>query len=1258
MGKLSFAIALNLLTDGVKKGATEAQNIVKNLTSKLTSTLGSLGLSFGAFSFGRSALEAGGKFEDAMARVKAVSNATKNEFKSMEDEAQRLGATTKYSATDAAGALENLVRNGLKPLEATKAVGKTLEFAQANTIELAEAADIATNVMNGFGKSVDELGNINDVLSSTAAHSATNVTDLAEALKIAAPMATTAKIGIEETNAALGTLANVGFKGTDAGTGVKQMLIAISSQSSEAAKTLKRYGVNLNETTLKNDGLVKSLQKLKDSGIGNSIQDLVAVFGKLAAPKAAALINNVDKLSELSTTLRNSQGENARMFEQSTGKYMNALHTLKSTWESVMISIFKKSEGGVVGFLNALIGGLSYVKDNLTKIAIQIAAAFATSKLVGVWRAWRESTATAMASSVTSAQTAAARIAILEQQALELKRGIALREQALETATAQERIRLEEQTMVKRRALAQNFTAQRKLNALQIAASEQASAAASSSAWGTAWRGLKATAVGAAASIKAALSSLIPMLVVTGIIELGSALKDLWDRAHLAEERLKDVANKSRELDDAMRTNLGIMRSSEKGSTAWQTALKNLKDEYPDLISKLDLEKVSVQTNAKEYNELKKKIDGAISSQKEYWATEAKLANVKSKKDDFFGRSGSFFTDTFSTFREFKNSVYHEYERNRLKNNSKSNLNKFKGEHDAAMVDVEGILQRGDWSAKSRQMLVYHKIKRFVGDNKKSLSLAKNLIIDYGREVKSYENAVLKTIPKTNTGNAPETKSEDEGGGGGGNGSGGGTAKKKKETELYRIQREYEKKLENLAFEYGQGLITEKKFNERKRELLKDVAHNIINSDERETKDSSFGKTQLNEYKKDFEQGAQRKAKELENEYNKRLQTLKSQASTLTTEVFENEKESIYKEYRNAADDAIKEFTELGLSSESLIDAFGDLYALLGKAETDLAKGNPEDYKRDKRKDYKKTKIEISEEELNLAQQKLSDMIGGKFKEAGKTAAQMVDDINAQIGRVKSLKEALQLEEIKTDVKQFNTELSRVSYEGIRGTGDTIIGVANAWRQLSETMSNTDASAWEQISAVWSTLTASIDGVIQIVNLINEFTKASELLAAAKQAEGVATQATAAAAVEATATQTAAQAEQVATTIAANAALTKSAEILMAAQATAAYAALPVVGVGLAAQQIAGMKALIAGAGAFARGGIVGGTDYHDNTIARVSSGEMILNGRQQRNLFNSINRGELGGGGTQKIEIVGRLRGSDIYFSQRNDSARHGRKG
>lgn len=1254
MGKLSFAIALNLLTDGVKKGAAEAQNIVKNLTSKITSTLGSLGLSFGAFSFGREALEAGGKFEDAMARVRAVSNATKSEFKAMEDEAQRLGATTKYSATDAANALENLVRNGLKPLDAAKAVGKTLEFAQANTIELAEAADIATNVMNGFGKEVADLGNINDVLSSTAAHSATNVSDLAEALKIAAPIATTAKIGIEETNAALGTLANVGFKGSDAGTGVKQMLIAISSQSSEAAKTLKRYGVTLNESTLKNDGLVKSLQKLKESGIGNSIGDLVAVFGKLAAPKAAALINNVDKLSELSTTLKNSQGENARMFEQSTGKYMNALHTLKSTWESVMISIFKKSEGGVVGFLNAVIGGLNYIKDNLTKIAVQIAAAFATSKLVGVWRGWKAAAATAAASSVTSVQTATAKIAILEQQALELKRGIALRERALETATAQERVRLEEQTMAKRRALAQNFAAQRKLNAIKIAATEQASATASATAWGTAWRGMKATAVSAAASMKAAFMSFIPMAAVTLVIELGSALKDLWDRAHLAEERLKDVADKSTQLDEAMRTNLGVMRNSEKGSAAWQAALKNLKYEYPDLISKLDLEKVSVKTNAKEYNELKKKIDGAISSQKEYWATEAKLANVKDKKDDFFGRKEGFWgkhVDAFgSIFTQFKGAVKGQGRGRGVWTGS----SKQEGEFDAAMAEVEGLLSDSSLSTEGKFKRVYHKIKNFVGSNRHALQMAKNIAKAYDESVGAYEKATLKTLPKTAQGgatateegetNQPPHSGEDK--------------KKKKDSELAKLQKDYATKLENLNFEYKEGLITEKKFNEKKRELLKELARSVIDSDEKATKQSAFGRKALGEYKKDFGESANRKAKELEEEYKKRLQTLKANESTFTKDDFESEKEAIYKEFKNSADEAVKEFTELGFSSSKLVEAFGDFYAVLGKAESDLSKGKAEDYKRNTSQDYKKTKKEISEEELNLAQQKLSDMMGGRFKEAGKTAAQMIEDINAQILKVKSLKEALQLDEIREDLKNFQEQVNNLSYEGLRGGGDALIGVANAWQQLSQTMSNADATAWEKIQAVWSALTSSIDGVLQIVNIINEFTKASEMLAAAKQAEGLATQTASAVAVEAAATQTAAQTAQVTTAIAANAALAKSAQVLMASQATAAYAAIPFAGIGLAAKQIAGMKALIVGASAFARGGIVGGNDYHDNTIARVSSGEMILNGRQQRNLFNSINRNELGGGGAQRIEIVGRLRGSDIYFSQRNDSHRHGRKG
>jgi TP901 family phage tail tape measure protein len=159
-------------------------------------------------------IEAGRGFEDQMARVKAISNASTKNFEMMRKEAARLGSTTKYSARQAAAALENLVRNGLSATKATKALSSVLELAGANAIELAEAADIVTNTMNMFEISIEDLNRVNDVLSKTTASSATNLTDLYEALKYAAPTANLFGINIEEVNAALGILANQGIKGS------------------------------------------------------------------------------------------------------------------------------------------------------------------------------------------------------------------------------------------------------------------------------------------------------------------------------------------------------------------------------------------------------------------------------------------------------------------------------------------------------------------------------------------------------------------------------------------------------------------------------------------------------------------------------------------------------------------------------------------------------------------------------------------------------------------------------------------------------------------------------------------------------------------------------------------------------------------------------------------------------------------------------------------------------------------------------------
>ena len=143
---MSFKVLLELQTKEFQKGIKSIQKQLSGFGKFIKSAfaLGSITM------FGRQMVQVGKDFEDAMARVQAVSNATTDEFKKMQAEAQKLGSTTRYTATEAAGALENLTRNGMSAAQATKALSSVLKLAQANAIGLAEAANIITNTLNMF----------------------------------------------------------------------------------------------------------------------------------------------------------------------------------------------------------------------------------------------------------------------------------------------------------------------------------------------------------------------------------------------------------------------------------------------------------------------------------------------------------------------------------------------------------------------------------------------------------------------------------------------------------------------------------------------------------------------------------------------------------------------------------------------------------------------------------------------------------------------------------------------------------------------------------------------------------------------------------------------------------------------------------------------------------------------------------------------------------------------------------------------------
>ena len=385
-----------------KKQFVAGLNSIKKELRSFSGLLKSTFALGGITMFGRQMVQVGADFENAMAKVQAVSNATTKEFQAMQKEAQRLGATTKYTATEAASALENLTRNGLKAADATKALSKVLQLAQANAIDLATAADIVTNTMNAFGLSVNELQRVNDVMSSTAANAATNINDLYEAMSVAGPYAKIMNATIEETAAAIGTLANMGIKGSNAGKTLAAMYQRLSAITPKAAKELQKYGLNLDEAAIKSQDLATTLKQLNESGIGNSVEALSNLFGKNYAGNVAQLINSVGEFNTMLNVTANAAGTTERMFEQGVGSVRKELDTLKSSYEGLLISISQKTSGVVKGAIRLLQNLITNFKSvggtimNIASVAVPLLGSNIT-KLVRVIKTAATETAAATA---------------------------------------------------------------------------------------------------------------------------------------------------------------------------------------------------------------------------------------------------------------------------------------------------------------------------------------------------------------------------------------------------------------------------------------------------------------------------------------------------------------------------------------------------------------------------------------------------------------------------------------------------------------------------------------------------------------------------------------------------------------------------------------------------------------------------------------------------------------------------------------------
>ena len=309
-----------------------------------------------------------------------------------------------------------------------------------------------------------------------------------------------------------------------------------------------------------------------------------------------------------------------------------------------------------------------------------------------------------------------------------------------------------------------------------------------------------------------------------------------------------------------------------------------------------------------------------------------------------------------------------------------------------------------------------------------------------------------------------------------------------------------------------------------------------------------------------------------------------------------------------------------------------------------------------KQYDAWKDKAEKLELKINAD---MSDAAKGSMKWLSEKKAYWQGKLDISVYGTPEYNEAMQ--HINELTKQENKIKLQMEIDGMTDLEKTftmldgfhaIDGVVSSFESLSNAI-NENASAWEIFMGIlqaFESVMSAINAVTEIANML------SGISAGVKTAETAATVSASTAQKEKIATETAAVAPTTAQTVA-NKALEASFLDLASAEIFAAHASIPFVGVSVATGFIATMlgvqkatKAATMAMMAFETGGIIGGNSYHgDKLIARVNSGEMILNGRQQRNLFDAINENRLGGENSNRLYGEVKIKGQDLYIALSN---------
>ena len=327
--------------DNLSKGfgkISKGFSTISTMTKPLSTALG--GIFTGAITTAIS-------FEEKMAEVGAIVNASAEDLGRLSDKARDIGKNTKLSASDGAEALKLLAQAGYDVDDSISTVDSTVNLAIATNMELAESTGILTSILKAYNLEVGQSTRVTDILSKTASSSNTNVSQLGEAFKNIAPTASAMGYTVEDTALAVGLLANQAIVGSEAGNGLKSILASLIEPTKDAQEIMDKYGFTMIDANGNALPLIDVLRQLREKfgGLDETQQAQIAttLVGKLQMSKFLALINGGDEdFNNLANAIQNCDGTTEKMRKTMEETASGSVKELLSKLEEMAIQIGEK----------------------------------------------------------------------------------------------------------------------------------------------------------------------------------------------------------------------------------------------------------------------------------------------------------------------------------------------------------------------------------------------------------------------------------------------------------------------------------------------------------------------------------------------------------------------------------------------------------------------------------------------------------------------------------------------------------------------------------------------------------------------------------------------------------------------------------------------------------------------------------------------------------------------------------------------------